>query len=107
MKALSIRPPWAGLIASGQKTIELRSRRTYYRGELLVCESRGGGAVAVVDLLDCREATSADARAACVENVPPGYFAWEIRLVRRVTSAPIKGRLNFYDVPESVVQDAI
>ena len=39
MKALSIRQPWAGLIAAGSKTIETRSRRTYYRGEFLVCAS--------------------------------------------------------------------
>jgi len=36
MKALSIRQPWAWLILQGSKDIENRSRRTHYRGELLV-----------------------------------------------------------------------
>lgn len=41
MKALSIRQPWAGLIALGIKTIELRSWSTSYRGPLLICASGG------------------------------------------------------------------
>jgi len=40
MKALSIRQPWAGLIAAGVKTIETRNWRTGYRGQLLICASR-------------------------------------------------------------------
>ena len=37
MKALSVRQPWAGLIAAGLKTIEVRPRPTHYRGDLLIC----------------------------------------------------------------------
>ena len=51
MRALSVRAPWAGLIATGTKTLEVRSRRTHYRGELLICESGGGGAVVFADVL--------------------------------------------------------
>lgn len=36
MKALTIFEPWASLIASGQKSIETRSWRTHYRGELFI-----------------------------------------------------------------------
>jgi hypothetical protein len=36
MKALSIRQPWAHLIANGIKTIENRTWRTDYRGPLLI-----------------------------------------------------------------------
>jgi len=36
MKALSIRQPWANLIVHGIKDIENRSRRTNYRGRILV-----------------------------------------------------------------------
>ena len=36
MRILSVRQPWASLIAEGQKTIELRSWVTKYRGPLLV-----------------------------------------------------------------------
>ncbi len=36
MKALSIRQPWAWLIANGYKDIENRSWRTNFRGEFLI-----------------------------------------------------------------------
>ncbi|MCP4687042.1 MAG: ASCH domain-containing protein, partial [Desulfobacterales bacterium] len=36
MKALSIRQPWAWLIANGYKDIENRSWRTSFRGEFLI-----------------------------------------------------------------------
>ena len=36
MRALTIRQPWASLIALGVKTIETRSWQTHYRGPLLI-----------------------------------------------------------------------
>lgn len=107
MKALSVRAPWAGLIASGEKTLEIRSRRCHYRGELLICQSGGGGAVAIVEIVDCRPFTENDDAASCgVWTKHPEareHFAWEMRVVRRVTSAPIKGKLSFYDVDSDLL----
>lgn len=40
MKALSVRQPYAGLIVRGEKTIEMRSWRTDYRGPILICAGR-------------------------------------------------------------------
>lgn len=37
VRALTVRQPFAGLIAYGKKTLEIRSRRTNYRGQLLIC----------------------------------------------------------------------
>ena len=37
MKALTVRQPHAQLILLGEKTLELRSWRTHYRGPLLIC----------------------------------------------------------------------
>ena len=39
VKALSIKQPWAGMIACGAKPIEYRSWKTPYRGDLLICAS--------------------------------------------------------------------
>jgi len=36
MKALTLRQPWASLIALGHKTIETRSWRTHYRGPIAI-----------------------------------------------------------------------
>ena len=40
MKVLSIKEPWATLIASKQKYIETRSWKTSYRGELYIHASK-------------------------------------------------------------------
>lgn len=37
VRALTVRQPFAGLIAYGNKTLEIRSRRTNHRGQLLIC----------------------------------------------------------------------
>lgn len=42
MKALSIKQPWAALIAHGIKDVENRSRRTSYRGKILLHASAKG-----------------------------------------------------------------
>ena len=110
MLALSVRAPWAGLIASGVKTLEIRKRRINYRGELLICQSRGGGAVAVVEVVGCHPWTTDDARASATETTGPdggiedclGQFCWELRLLRRVTSERIKGSLGFFNVDPSI-----
>lgn len=39
MKALSVKQPYADLIACGRKTIETRTWKTNYRGPLLICSS--------------------------------------------------------------------
>lgn len=39
MKALSIQQPWAYLIQTGQKTLEIRVRKTNYRGDIVICSS--------------------------------------------------------------------
>jgi hypothetical protein len=64
--ALTVRQPWANLIASGKKMIETRRWRTVHRGPLLICSSvqppiaPAGCAVAIVNLIDCRPMTAAD-----------------------------------------------
>lgn len=40
MKALSVKQPWAGMIAQRIKPIETRVWATDYRGELLICASK-------------------------------------------------------------------
>jgi hypothetical protein len=40
LKALSIRQPYAEWIASKKKKFEVRSWRTHYRGQLVICSSQ-------------------------------------------------------------------
>jgi ASCH domain len=103
MMALSIKQPWANLIASGKKTIETRLWDTKYRGPLLIVSSRtpriepAGFALAVGELVDCRRMTKCDEVAAQCE-IYPNAFAWVLASVRRITPFPVKGRLGLYEV---------
>ena len=100
-RALSVRQPWAGLIASGRKTIETRTWATKYRGELLIVSSKrppiepAGCTVALADLVDCRPMSADDEAAACCE-VYPGAFAWVLGNIRTVAPVPVKGALGIF-----------
>jgi hypothetical protein len=104
-KALSVRQPHAGRIERGEKTLEIRSRRTHFRGQLLICASANpkvgdeptGCAVCLVDVVGCHEMTPDDAAAACVDYMP-GAWAWELKNSVSVQRIPVKGQLGFYDV---------
>jgi hypothetical protein len=105
MKALSVKPIWAGLIAAGAKTIEVRSRNTRYRGPLVICTTKrpiepsipGGVTLCIVDLVDSRPMQPADEHEAGVSCVS-GAWAWELRNPRPLERMPVTGRLGFFDV---------
>jgi len=106
MKALSVKQPWANMIARGEKTIELRSWRTRYRGRLMICASKNpdtpppiGCAVAIVTLVYCKKATQADEeKACCVVRVGRDY-AWIFEDVRRIRPWPVKGGQKLFNIP--------
>jgi len=114
MKALSIRQPWASLIAIGKKTIETRTWPTNYRGKLLIVSSKIidknipyrhflelglplGKAIAIVELVDCRPMRKPDEiRAMC--NFYFGLYAWELENIKRIKPFSVKGKLGLYEV---------
>lgn len=104
MKTLVVRQPWASMIARGVKTIEVRSWRTTYRGDLLIAAAKSpkipgfptGVAVAVVHLADIRQMTPADVPAAGCGYQPDAY-AWVLGNIRHCPPIPVKGRLRLFD----------
>jgi hypothetical protein len=108
MKAISIKQPWANLIASGKKTIETRLWPTEYRGPLLIVSSKApniapaGYALAIAELVECRPMTKSDELAACCACYPDA-FSWIMRDIRKIEIFPVRGKLGLYDVciPES------
>ena len=110
MKALSLRQPWASMIADGRKTIETRTWRTHYRGALAIHASARphadlptGGIIAVARLLCCRPMTPADEDAACIE-LYDGAYAWLLADVRPVPPLPCKGRLGLWTPPADIIR---
>ena len=53
MKALSIRQPWANLIEQKLKPLEIRSCKTNYRGELLICAGEKVSTIFKIDKSKC------------------------------------------------------
>lgn len=116
-KALSVRQPWASLIACGEKTVECRSWKTDYRGPLVICASSkddrttdgiilpGGYALCVVELVDIRPMTKDDLYGACMDDFTPQEqaqilknYVWHIRLLYEIEMVPVKGKLHIFDV---------
>lgn len=108
--AISVKQPWANLIASGKKSIETRTWQTDYRGELLIISSKvpriapAGFALAFVRLTDCRPMMPADESMACCEY-RRGAYSWVLEDVRRISPFPVQGRRGLFAVrlPKSVV----
>ena len=103
MKALSIREPWATLIAKGEKTIETRTWKTNYRGKILLCASKNpkseisGKAFAVAELLDCLPMVKDDERFACCKTYPRAN-SWFLGNIILIKPFEIKGQLSLFEV---------
>ena len=104
------------MIASGEKTIETRTWRTGYRGDLLICSSKTfdkhapsylfsnglcyirGKTICIVELVDCVPMTEEHVIGACCQ-VYDGAWAWMLENIRIVRNLPIKGQLGLFKSP--------
>lgn len=119
--ALTVRQPYANHLVTaayvdngtvyGEKSIEVRSRATNYRGDLLVCSSampvipgmESGVTLGFVEVYDVRQIetfTDEDWENTCipVEQRPKKGFGWFVRNPRRVVEMPVKGQLGIYNL---------
>ena len=119
MKALSVKQPWATLIAAGHKTAEIRTWKTGYRGKLLICASKTidreamrecletgdvtledfptGVAVGIVDLVDCVPGGKEHPPLALCD-VYEGDWAWIVANAKEIEPFPVKGALHLFEV---------
>jgi hypothetical protein len=131
--ALSVRQPWASLILQAGKDIENRGWSTKFRGRILIHAAKGmtqaewrdavqfahwgaprltqdslqgfdfdelqrGGIVGSVEIVDC-----------VTFSASPwfmGEFGFVLRDPKPLPFTPWKGRLGFFDVPESELTNA-
>lgn len=104
MKAISLKQPWANMVASGEKTVETRKWSTKYRGDLLICSSQNpkiepyGKALCIVELYKIVPMKKEHEKNACIK-VYDGAYSWFLRN-RRVLKKTfeVKGQLGIYDV---------
>ena len=112
MKALTLWQPWASLIASGAKTLEIRGRNTNYRGELAIHAAKRpyrasdahtvadlpyGAFVCLVDLYACFAAGKGDEGAALCP-ILLGDYAWVVKVLRTFKPIPADGKQGFWTV---------
>jgi CheY-like chemotaxis protein len=103
MKAVAIRQPEITRLARGEVTVEVKTWRTDYRGELLLVSALtpriepAGYAIAVGRLVDCRPMTRADEKAAGKVSYPQAQ-AWVFEKVRALKIFPVKVGWNVFDV---------
>lgn len=111
MKALSLRPEWAMPVMSGAKTIECRSWKTDYRGDLLICSSSkrmpgaiDSHAVCVVTLAKIERFCGYHLRNALMDDYDRGSYAWHLKNVRLIEPFKVKGKLHLYTVDDSLIR---
>lgn len=139
-KALTVKQPYANDLVTtayeeqgtkyGVKSIEVRSKNTSYRGDILICSSanpvypgmESGVTLGLVELYDVKRVedfTSEDWENTRIskskrEKITRGY-GWMMRNPRRVVELPVKGQLGIFSLimdkddivqyPEKVVLD--
>lgn len=112
MKALSLMPEWAMSVLLGWKTVECRTWKTDYRGELLICASSKAwpGSIAkhalcIVNLVDIVPFEKKHLEAAGMDVMPEeGSYAWVFDGGEWVEPFEVKGKLHIFDVPDEKIK---
>jgi len=104
LPALSLKQPWASLIAQGKKTIETRAWGTRYRGPIVICSSQqpkdqgpAGVALCVAMLRQCRPMTPEDETLARC-RIYDRAVAWCLGKVWPLQPFRVKGQLGLFTV---------
>jgi hypothetical protein len=105
MKAISVKQPWASMIADGEKTIETRTWPTSYRGDILIVSSKKpkidnlpvGQALCIAEIFDCRPMRETDeAKAGC--QIYAGAYSWILRNIRSIKPFFVRGNIGIYEI---------
>jgi hypothetical protein len=117
MKALSLKQPYAELVVSGKKTIELRKWNTNFRGEFFIHASKNpdedamkrfgfanlplGFIIGKANLIDVKHYNSQEEhiedRNKHLANSDWGNFGFILENSERIKPVPAKGKLNFWE----------
>ena len=122
MKTITLKQPWASLVANGYKLYEFRSWKIKYRGDILIHAGKGidkdamekvsklnldyptSRVLAIVTLDDCIELNESINKKICCEN-PLVYgsknrtgYAWKLSNIRKVDCKEIvSGKQGFWN----------
>lgn len=128
MKVLTLRQPWATLVAEGIKKYEFRSWKTKYRGKVLIhagvgidkedmkkytdlnLEFPSRRIIAIVEIEDCLELDEklnkkiiAEKNIAYGNKTRTGY-AWKLKNVKKIKcDKEINGQLGLWNISETEI----
>ena len=117
MKALSVKQPFAELIVSGRKKVELRKWNTKFRGKFLVHASKKpdgkamkkfgfkdlplGEIIGEAELAEVKHYPNDEElgkdKALHLANSDWGFYGFVLKNPKRTKPAPAKGRLGFWE----------
>lgn len=111
-KALTVKNPYAEWIAQGVKKIEVRSKNTNYRGELVICSSQkpeiqemqSGCILAIVDLYKTKPLEDLTAEEWELTKIPVSErkgltgYGWFLKDPNRIVEYPVKGHLGIWNL---------
>lgn len=110
MKALSLRQPWANMVAREKKTIETRTWSTKYRGTIAIHAAKSkkgygglhpeppyGAIVALAYIYMCRPMQEDDEHEACCK-LYPGAWAWHLSMIRPVEPVFCRGMMGLFEI---------
>lgn len=108
MYALSVRQPWAELIARGHRRVERRSWTTRHRGDLLIVASKLPDEEGFAEHDEVDEASVVYGAAVCVVQLTrvtgsAGHYAWHVSTPRRVRPIALRGGSALYSVSDTEI----
>lgn len=116
VRMLSIQNPYATLILQGEKTIEVRSWSTAYRGDVLICSTKvpskhslagivlapNGVMLCIAELSDIRPFVWSDEPKAKLPWVKK-HFSWVLTNIRPVVQVPVTGKQGLLPAKNDVL----
>ncbi len=122
MKALSLKQPYAELVVSGRKTIEIRNWNTKFRGEFLVHASKSvdkeamkrfgfdklpsGSIIGKAELTDVKkyhnEKDFQEDKKLHLASSEYGNYGFILKNIQRVEMKECKGALGFWEVDNGI-----
>lgn len=116
MKILTVQQPWASLIGSGKKTIELRRWQTAYRGKIVIHSAATpsplkhsfeigplGVLICVADLISVTKFKIEDGKQSIFCPSDDSWFSWTLDNIQPLPPVRVKGRLGLTNFSESLL----
>jgi hypothetical protein len=119
IKILSVHQPYANYILNGEKTLEIRTWKTKYRGKILICSTinkkftpkinnyRFGEALCIAEIYDVVEFLPEHTKKSKIDFIK-NHFAWCLKNITPIIKPfKIKGQQGLFNPPTYLKEELI